>query len=123
MFSCWLVGGILFGVVVLERLSFGLRVRGNGMRRDGIRFGLLVVVVLFCLGSFVEAVTLYVSADGNDAWSGRLTKTDRGGNDGPLASLNGARDEIRKIKRRVGITASIRVIVSGGIIASRSHFC
>jgi len=92
------------------------------MRRDGIRFGLLVIGVLFSLGSFAEAVTLYVSADGNDAWSGRLTKADRGGNDGPLASLNGARDEIRKIKRRVGMTASIRVIVMGGEYSLKEPF-
>lgn len=47
------------------------------------------------------AVTLYVSPDGNDAWSGAFP--DARGSDGPLATLQGARDAIRKLKKAGGL--------------------
>ena len=46
--------------------------------------------------SHSEGLTLYVSADGKDAWSGRVAAPATG--DGPFASLERARDEIRKIR-------------------------
>ena len=48
----------------------------------------LTVILLFggtCAVSHARAATLYVDADGNDAWSGSLP-TPRG-DDGPLATL------------------------------------
>jgi len=44
------------------------------------------------------ALTLYVSPDGNDRWSGRLQRPNRDHNDGPLASLAGARDALRRTR-------------------------
>ncbi len=44
---------------------------------------------------------LFVSPKGNDAWSGRLPEPNAEGTDGPLATLAGARDRIR---RRKGLT-------------------
>lgn len=43
-------------------------------------------------------VTLYASPDGNDAWSGRLQRPNSQRNDGPLASLKGARLAARREK-------------------------
>jgi len=42
------------------------------------------------------AVTLYVSTQGSDQWSGTLREPNAGGTDGPLASLAGAREAIRQ---------------------------
>src|SRR5260370_8741060 len=59
-----------------------------------------------------NALVLHVSPDGNAAWSGRLTKPNAGRTDGPLASLAGARDAIRKLKAQGAVTKPIRVLVA-----------
>lgn len=43
---------------------------------------------------------LYVSIAGNDNWSGKLSQPDDNRTDGPLATLEGARDLIRKLKEQ-----------------------
>lgn len=45
-----------------------------------------------------SADRLYVATNGNDSWSGRLDCPNKTGTDGPLATLEGARDAIRRIK-------------------------
>ena len=45
------------------------------------------------------AVVLYVAADGNDAWSGTLPAPNADRSDGPLATLDRARDAIRERKK------------------------
>jgi hypothetical protein len=61
-----------------------------------------------------EAVSLYVSPQGNDRWSGRLAEPNKEKTDGPLASLTGARDAIRQLKSRGQIKEPVRVIVAAG---------
>jgi hypothetical protein len=61
-----------------------------------------------------QAATLYVSPQGNDAWSGRLTKANNERTDGPKASLAGARDEIRKFKAQGPLKEPVQVIVAAG---------
>ena len=57
--------------------------------------------------------TLFVAVDGNDAWSGRQPTPD--GADGPFATLERARDEIRKIKSAHGLPqGGIAVELAGG---------
>ncbi len=41
---------------------------------------------------------LYVSPAGNDTWTGLKSEPDKTGNDGPFATLEGARDAIRHLK-------------------------
>jgi hypothetical protein len=43
-------------------------------------------------------IKLYASPDGNDSWSGRLQRPNESRNDGPLASLDGARMAARREK-------------------------
>ncbi|MBM3498399.1 MAG: hypothetical protein FJX74_06975 [Armatimonadetes bacterium] len=61
-----------------------------------------LTIVLLALGSCAAAgpvrASLYVAVDGNDAWSGRLSRPNRARTDGPFASLTRARDEVRKLK-------------------------
>jgi len=69
-------------------------------------FQLSIVVLGFSLGwptmvaSRLAAaeVKLYASPDGSDAWSGRLQRPNAERNDGPLASLDGARLAARREK-------------------------
>ena len=51
-------------------------------------------------GRSCEAMVLYVALDGNDAWSGALAGPNAAKTDGPFATLQRARDEIRKRKAR-----------------------
>jgi len=60
------------------------------------------------------AFDLHVAPDGNDRWSGAETRPNATRTDGPLASLAGARDAIRKRKAVAGLTEPIRVLVEGG---------
>ena len=59
--------------------------------------------------------SLYVSPAGRDTWSGRLKAPDRARTDGPFASLERARDEIRRLKQEGGLPAGgVTVWVRGG---------
>jgi hypothetical protein len=65
----------------------------------------LVFFLALVIGAFssmrVDAAApliLHVAPDGNDAWSGRAARPDRSRTDGPLASLTGARDMVRRLK-------------------------
>ena len=80
-----------------------------------LRFYFLAWVVLlgFCAGT-AYGVTLHISPEGNDNWSGRSARPNRQRTDGPKASLAGARDAIRKLKSKGPFTAPVRVIVQEG---------
>jgi hypothetical protein len=61
------------------------------------------------------AVTLYVATDGNDAHSGRFERPTGDNADGPLATLEGARDKIRLLKKKGPLPAGgVAVVLSGG---------
>jgi hypothetical protein len=57
------------------------------------------------------AATLHVATGGNDAWSGKLAAPNADRADGPLATLAGARDAIRRLKPREPLV----VKVAGGV--------
>ncbi len=59
------------------------------------------------------ADTLFVSPDGNDAWSGRLPEATANGTDGPLATLVAARNAVRELPKDRTVT----VILRGGTYA------
>ena len=60
-----------------------------------------------------DSMTFFVSPDGNDSWSGLLKTPAADGRDGPLASLQGARDAIRKAKHAGDIHGPIEISVYG----------
>jgi hypothetical protein len=70
----------------------------------GVWFALLV--------SGAEPTTLYVDPGGNDAWSGRLERPRADGADGPLATLEGARNAVRRLQP---LKRSVRVVFAPGI--------
>ncbi|NLG50252.1 MAG: right-handed parallel beta-helix repeat-containing protein [Chloroflexi bacterium] len=57
---------------------------------------------------------LYVSPQGNDRWSGKLAAPNAKGNDGPVATLERARDLIRERKLRGELAGPLTVWVRGG---------
>ena len=61
-----------------------------------------------------QAVSLHVSPDGNDQWSGRLEQPNSERTDGPLATLSGARDRTRRLTLIARITEPIRVVIADG---------
>jgi parallel beta-helix repeat protein len=62
------------------------------------------------------ALELHVAPDGNDTWSGRLAQPAIDGLDGPLATLTGARDAIRRGREQGSLlpTSFVRVVVADG---------
>jgi len=73
---------------------------------------LLALLATCALPFPLVALDLHVATDGNDAWSGRLTRPNAGRTDGPLASLEGARLAVRQLPRP--LTESVRVIFAAG---------
>jgi len=79
-----------------------------------------VVIVVFALtspilhGAVARAGTVYVSPEGNDAWSGSLARPNDAKTDGPLATLAGARDAVRKIKANGPLSEPVWVRLAGG---------
>jgi hypothetical protein len=71
-------------------------------------------LVFVTLGAAASAVTLHVSPAGNDAWSGKLAEPNAGKTDGPLATMVGARDAVRRIKSAGPLTEPVRVIFAEG---------
>jgi len=61
-----------------------------------------------------RVTTFYVAPDGNDRWSGHLRRPTSGKTDGPLASLTGARDAIRRLKSAGPLRQPVRVIIANG---------
>ncbi|RYF39785.1 MAG: hypothetical protein EOO38_22805, partial [Cytophagaceae bacterium] len=61
-----------------------------------------------------QATTLYVAPAGNDQWSGASERPNAARTNGPLASLQGARDAIRKLKAKGPLKEPVRVMVTQG---------
>ena len=59
-------------------------------------------------------VNFFVAPDGNDAWSGRLERPNRAKTDGPLASLRGARDAVRRLKAAGPLPHPVEVVIADG---------
>ena len=103
--------------------------RSDKSRRMGY-VGLLMMACLVCSAASVPAqevaapqagsnpgeLTLYVSTVGNDQWSGRLSEPNTAGTDGPLATVQKARDAIREAKAaKGGLTRPATVLLRGGV--------
>ncbi len=85
-------------------------------------FTLALLIVLSAAATQAGALTVYVSPEGNDAWSGRLERPNSERTDGPLATLGGARDRIRSLRLIARIAKPIRVIIAEGRYALSEPF-
>jgi parallel beta-helix repeat protein len=61
-----------------------------------------------------EVHNLYVSTTGKDSWSGTVADPDADGRDGPLATIEAARDRIRDWKQTGALTGPVTVLIRGG---------
>ena len=57
----------------------------------------LTIALAALFGHNVQSVTVYVAPDGNDGWTGTDEKAD-GRKEGPVATLVGARDAVRRLR-------------------------
>lgn len=77
-----------------------------------------IYCLLFCLIVSISNVALaaefFVAPDGNDNWSGKIARPNAGHTDGPLATLTGARDAIRKLKQTGPVREAITVSIADG---------
>ena len=87
-----------------------------------MRLALVVIAVALAATSCtrlrsgaVGKAVFYVALDGNDAWSGRLAKPAKDGSDGPLATVTGARDAIRRLRAAGEVAGPIEVRIRGGV--------
>ncbi len=76
--------------------------------------GLCMVMLGAPLAGGAETV-LHLSPEGNDRWSGRLAAPNPERTDGPVASLEGARDAVRRLRAgSAGLPGPVRVRIAGG---------
>jgi hypothetical protein len=78
-----------------------------------------MLLVLWCASSAVakaaQPATFYVAPNGNDKWRGTRKTPNFFHTNGPLASLQGARDAIRRLKARGPLNRPVVVRVLGGV--------
>ena len=76
----------------------------------------LILAVMLCRHAHAaEPLMLYVAPDGNDAWSGSLEASNADSSDGPLATIEAARDAIRGMRTKGPPAAPVRVLVREGV--------
>ncbi len=66
-------------------------------------------------GTLARGGDIYVSPRGNDAWSGKLAEVNPSGTDGPVASLERARELIRAEVRQAETAGPLHVYLRGGL--------
>ncbi|MBM4036607.1 MAG: hypothetical protein FJ291_33140, partial [Planctomycetes bacterium] len=77
-----------------------------------VTFGLMG---LWALPAGAAETALYVAADGNDGWTGRLAEPNAARTDGPFATLVRARDEVRRLKAGGRAKGPMTIFVRGGL--------
>ncbi len=78
------------------------------------RCALMIGILLGLASGRLPAATLHVATDGNDAWSGKLERPNADHSDGPLATLVGARDALRRMKAREPLNEPVVVRIASG---------
>ena len=84
------------------------------MQRDFTVLCVLALTYSTARPTIAAAKTFYVSPKGLDNWSGVLKAPNAGATDGPLATIAGARDAIRRLKSRGPLTSPVKLVISGG---------
>jgi hypothetical protein len=74
----------------------------------------VLLIVLLGWARPLGATDFYVATDGNDQWSGRLAAPNAANTDGPFATLQQARNEIRHQRQAGSLKEDVTVNVRGG---------
>ena len=83
--------------------------------RGAMMAALLAGAAAIIAGQSGGATTLHVAPDGNDAWSGLPARPNAQHTDGPVATLRGARDAVRRLKAQGPLAQPVQVMVADGI--------
>ena len=62
-----------------------------------------------------DTLDIHIAPNGNDSWSGNLSQPNPDKSDGPLASLTGARDVLRKRLSGKAPEKAVRILVADGL--------
>ncbi len=69
---------------------------------------IVIVAALICSYANAAGIAFYVSPEGNDSWTGDSI-------DRPFATIQKARDAIREMKKKNGLTEPVTVYIRGGV--------
>jgi len=83
--------------------------------------GTLLATALVAGAATAGETILYVAPKGDDQWSGRAAEASPDKTDGPLATLAGARDALRRL-RAGGVATQFTVCVRGGVYRLAAPF-
>lgn len=85
------------------------------MKKQLIISLMLITISVTCFAKELSAsvADFYVSTEGSDEWSGKLLEPNEQGTDGPFATLDRAREAVRKLKKSQ--SKNIVVHVRGGL--------
>ncbi len=92
-----------------------MRVQMRQLAWTIVILGVIIVIALADAQPAQAAATLYVAADGSDAWSGTLPQPKADRTDGPFATLTRARDAVRQLKQAGPLQAPVTVMIRGGV--------
>lgn len=84
------------------------------MSMKGWLYAMLTLPVLMTATVAQPPARLYVTPNGNDSWSGRLSRPNASRTDGPLATLQGARDAVRRLKASGQLRVPVHVQFASG---------
>ncbi|MBM3211888.1 hypothetical protein FJZ33_06705, partial [Candidatus Poribacteria bacterium] len=82
----------------------------------------ILTMVISITAEDSPGLNLFVAVNGNDEWSGKLPDPNTGKTDGPFATLEHARDEIRKMKSSGRLSNGANVFVRGGMYYLKKTF-
>jgi len=82
----------------------------------------LLLTAVLGFSTRADAVTVYMSPAGSDGWSGRLAQPNGTRADGPVVTLERARDIIRQSRIGGELRESARVVVAGGTYTMAAPF-
>jgi parallel beta-helix repeat protein len=81
--------------------------------RQAVRTGIAFIGCLL-MANPLSALDIYVSANGNDAWSGKLDKANSKGTDGPVATIAAAIEKARVARKQLAQPETIHIQVRKG---------
>lgn len=74
----------------------------------------LAITMAALLPPPASAIDFHLAPGGNDAWSGKAPQPNADRSDGPVATLAGARDAVRKHRAAHGRAEPVRVVIANG---------
>ncbi len=77
------------------------------------KVALLILIISWCSCTHSQ-VTLFLSTEGNDAWSGQLSEPNAAKTDGPFSTIERARNAIRELKENNNLSDPVTVNIRGG---------